>query len=233
MGIRVVLVDDHRLFRAGLKELLVRRGIEVVAEAGDGAEAIARVRESRPDLLLMDLQMPGLGGLDATRLLKAEFPELPVIVLTASEEDADLFEAVRSGAQGYLLKSLEPETVVELVEASTRGEPALTPQLAAKLLAEFARVSSTARPTAHPPRPELPARATEPLIEPLTAREREVLELLVAGRTNKEIAQRLVVSENTVKYHLKNILQKLHLHNRAQVVAYALGHGLTRGPGPE
>jgi DNA-binding NarL/FixJ family response regulator len=234
MALRVVVADDHRLFRAGLRELLARRGIEVVGEAGDGAEAVARVRSSRPDLVLMDLQMPGVGGLEATRVLKAEFPDLPVVVLTASEEEADLFEAVKSGAQGYLLKSLEPETVLELVAAAARGEPALTPQLAAKILAEFARMGGAHPPAAAAPapQPKAPAKATELPMEPLTARERQVLELLVAGRTNKEIAQQLVVSENTVKYYLKNIFQKLHLHNRAQVVAYALRHGLARPTEP-
>lgn len=226
MALRVLIVDDHALFREGLKALLTARGIEVIGEASDGAEAIEKVSALSPDLVLMDLTMPGMSGLEATRLLKAERPDLPVVVLTASEEEADLFEAVKSGAQGYLLKSFDPVTVVELVQAAGRGEPALTPQLGAKLLAEFARLSShaAAAPVARRTRP-----ATEESgIEPLTAREREVLELLVSGAVNKEIAQKLMVSENTVKYHLTNILQKLHLHNRAQVVAFALRHGLTR-----
>ncbi|MBI3965992.1 MAG: response regulator transcription factor [Chloroflexi bacterium] len=229
---RVLLADDHRLFRAGMRELLTRHGFEITAEAGDGAEAVARVRVTRPDVVLMDLNMPGIGGLQATRLLKAEFAELPVVILTASEEEQDLFEAVKSGAQGYLLKSLDPTTVVDLVQAAARGEPALTPQLAAKILSEFARAQTPPPAPAMPAAPA-PARpgAGDPEMEPLTAREREVLELLVAGATNKELAQRLIVSENTVKYHLKNILQKLHLSNRAQVVAYALRHGLTRPSG--
>lgn len=227
MPIRILLVDDHPLFRQGLKSLLTVSGMEVVGEASDGTEAIAKVRELHPDLVLMDLLMPGMGGLEATRLIKAERPELPVVILTASEEEADLFEAVKSGAQGYLLKSLDPATVIELVRGAAEGEPALTPQLAAKLLAEFARVGGRER--AQP----LPPAAPEGPVEPLTAREREVLELLVSGASNKEIARALVVSENTVKYHLKNILQKLHLQNRAQVVAYALRHGLTRLPHAE
>ena len=165
-----------------------------------------------PDLVLMDLSMPEMGGLEATRLLTAELPDVRVVVLTASDEDADLFEAVKSGAQGYLSKDLEASRLFALLEGVTRGEPALTPGLARKVLAAFAK------PNAEPPvRPA----AT------LTERERAVLELLVAGVTsNRELAQRLFVSENTIKYHLRHILEKLHLQNRAQVIAYALRHGL-------
>lgn len=227
--LRVVLVDDHRLFREGMRSLLQTRGFEVVGEAGDGAEAIERVRAHRPDVVLMDLQMPTMGGLEATRLLKTEQPDLPIIILTASEDESDLFEAVKSGAQGYLLKSFDPTTVVDLIQAAARGEPALTPHLASKILSEFARQSAPQRAGEGATATAQPTGA-EPEVEPLTARERDVLELLVAGASNKEIAQKLIVSENTVKYHLKNILGKLHLRNRAQVVSYALRHGLTRPP---
>lgn len=227
MAPRVLLVDDHRLFREGLKSLLTERGIEVVGEAASGAEAVARARELRPNVVLMDLGMPDVGGLEATRRLKAELPDTAVVILTASEAERDLFEAVKSGAQGYLLKDMAPDTLVEQVRAAARGEPALTPQLAARILAEFARLSSAPAASSVPPRE--PAAAPEPL-PPLTAREREVLELLVAGATNKEIAQKLVITQNTVKYHLKNVLHKLHLHNRAQVIAYALRHGLAHPP---
>lgn len=232
MALRVVLADDHRLVREGLKGLLAVRGFEIVGEAGDGAEALARVRETQPDVVIMDLGMPRVGGLEATRLIKAEHPSVAVVILTASEAEADLFEAVKSGAQGYLLKSLDPDVLVERIEAAGRGEPALTPQLAARVLAEFARLAGQPRAPRAPPAPGRAASPHGP--EPLTARERDVLELLVAGGSNKEIARDLVVTENTVKYHLKNILQKLHLHNRAQVVAYALRHGLARPgePGP-
>ena len=215
MALRVVLADDHPLMREGLKLFLRGRGVEVVGEAANGAEALAQARATRPDVVVIDLAMPELDGLAATRLIKSELPELAVVILTASEADADLFEAVKSGAQGYLLKSMEPERMVEQIEAAGRGEPALTPRLAAKILTEFARLAE-------------PPAAAEPVAPgPLTAREREVLELLVAGASNRQIATTLVVTENTVKFHLKNILQKLHLQNRAQVVAYALRHGLT------
>ncbi|MBI3977317.1 MAG: response regulator transcription factor [Chloroflexi bacterium] len=234
----VVLADDHRLFREGLKALLTARGFAIVGEAGDAEEAVAVVRAARPEVVLMDLGMPHGGGLAATRRLKVELPSIPVIILTASEEEADLYEAVRSGAQGYLLKSLDPSTLVDLIHAAARGEPAMTPQLAAKILAEFARRGSApggpaeVAPVPAASRPSAPSPTAEPAgiegdgLESLTAREREVLELLVGGKQNKEIAAQLVVSENTVKYHLKNILQKLHLHNRAQVVAYVLRHGV-------
>ncbi len=209
---RVLIADDHALFRDGLRSLLEAHGVTVVAEARDGREAVELARIHRPDVVLMDLAMPELGGLGATRLLTAELPEIAVVVLTASEDDADLFEAIKSGAQGFLPKDLEARRFFELLDGVTRGEPALTPALARKLLGAFAR-----------PEPEPPARAADALTE----REREVLELLVDGVTsNRELAQRLFVSENTVKYHLRNILDKLHVQNRAQVIAYAVRHGL-------
>jgi len=209
--VRVLIADDHTLFRDGLRSLLEARGVAVVAEARNGREAVELTRRHRPDVVLMDLAMPELDGLTATRLLSAELPDVRVVVLTASEDDADLFEAVKSGAQGYLPKDLEAERLFALLDGLTRGEPALTPGLARKLLGEFARP---------------PVRA-ERSPQALTEREREVLELLVQGVTsNRELAERLFVTENTVKYHLRNILDKLHLQNRAQVIAYALRHGL-------
>jgi DNA-binding NarL/FixJ family response regulator len=220
MTLRVVLVDDHRLMREGLKGFLRLHGVEVMGEGGTGLDAVRLARELHPDVLLTDLSMPEMDGLEATRLIKAERPEQVVVILTASEAEADLFEAVKSGAQGYLLKSLEPGQLVGQLEAAARGEAALTPALAAKILTELARSSrSTASPAA--------ARSPEE-VEPLTAREHEVLDLVVGGASNREIAEALVVSDNTVKYHLKNILGKLHLRNRAQVVAYALRRGLDR-----
>lgn len=213
---RVLIADDHALFRDGLRSLLEAHGVEVVAEARDGREAVALTRLHRPDVVLMDLAMPELGGLGATRLITAEFPEVAVVVLTASEDDADLFEAVKSGAQGFLPKDLEARRLFELLDGVVRGEPALTPALARKVLGAFAKPSPA--PQARP-------------ADALTEREQEVLELLVQGITsNRELAQRLFVSENTIKYHLRNILDKLHLQNRAQVIAYAVRHGLVDIP---
>jgi DNA-binding NarL/FixJ family response regulator len=171
---------------------------------------LARIHH--PEVVLMDLAMPELDGLGATRLLTAELPEIAVVVLTASEDYEDLFEAVKSGAQGFLPKDLEATRFFELLDGVTRGEPALTPALARKVLGAFARPDPKPTPAAP---------------DALTDREREVLELLVEGVTsNRDLAERLFVSENTIKYHLRNILQKLHLQNRAQVIAYAVRHGL-------
>jgi DNA-binding NarL/FixJ family response regulator len=213
---RVLIADDHALFRDGLRSLLEAHGIEIVAEAADGREAIALTRLHRPDVVLMDLAMPGLNGLAATRAISAEMPDAKVVVLTASEEDADLFEAVKSGAQGFLPKDLEAGQFFALLAGVARGEPAFTPALARKLLREFAQPTMAAGAHGEPA---------------LTVREREVLELLVQGVTsNRALADRLFVSENTIKYHLRNILDKLHLQNRAQVIAYALRHGLVQPP---
>lgn len=209
---RVLIADDHALFRDGLRSLLEAQGVEVVAEARNGREAVALAHVHQPDVVLMDLTMPEMGGLDATRLLATQSPGVAVVVLTASEDDADLFEAIKSGAQGFLPKDLEARRFFALLEGISRGEPALTPGLARKLLGAFAK-----------PNVDTPTRPADSLTE----REREVLELLVQGVTsNKELAARLFVSENTVKYHLRHILEKLHLQNRAQVVAYAVRHGL-------
>lgn len=213
---RVLIVDDHALFRDGLRSLLEARGIDVVGEARNGQEAIDLARRAQPDVVLMDLTMPVLDGLAATRVISAELPHVKVVILTASEEDADLFEAIKSGAQGFLPKDLEAAELFALLSGVTRGEPALTPGLARKVLAEFAR-----------PKPARQERAPEDLTE----REQEVLELLVQGVTsNRDLAERLIISENTVKYHLRNILEKLHLQNRAQVIAYAVRHGLVDPP---
>lgn len=214
LSMRVVIADDHPLFRDGLRSLLEARGIEVLAEARNGREAVDQARRHSPDVVLMDLSMPEVNGLAATRLISAELPDVKVVILTASEDDADLFEAIKSGAQGYLFKNLDSAEFFRLLEGVSHGEPALTPGLARKLLGEFARPVPSPRVPAEPP-------------SELTEREREVLELLVQGVTsNRELAERLVVSENTVKYHLRNILDKLHVQNRAQVVAYAMRHGM-------
>jgi DNA-binding NarL/FixJ family response regulator len=216
--LRILIADDHTLFRDSLRSLLTAQGFEIVGEAREGGEAIELTRRLLPDIVLMDLSMPGLDGLAATRLISAELPQVKVVVLTASDDDAKLFEAIKSGAQGYLLKNLESREFFALLEGVGRGEPALTPLLASKLLQEFAR----------PPRPA--AESHDP--DALTDREREVLELLVRGVTsNRKLANNLGVSENTVKFHVRNILDKLHLHNRAQVVGFALRHGMVAPPG--
>jgi DNA-binding NarL/FixJ family response regulator len=214
---RVLIADDHALFRDGLRSMLEARGVDVTGEARNGREAVDQARRLSPDIVLMDLNMPELDGLAATRLISAEQPTVKVVILTASEEDAHLFEAIKSGAQGYLFKNLASDELFRLLEGVARGEPALTPALARKLLVEFAHPASAA-----------PARATAgDGLDALTEREHEVLDLLVQGITsNRELAERLVITENTVKYHFRNILDKLHVQNRAQVVAFAVRHGM-------
>ncbi|PYQ28358.1 MAG: DNA-binding response regulator [Acidobacteria bacterium] len=211
---RILIADDHALFRDGLRSLLMAEGHEIAGEAKNGREAVTLARELKPDLVLMDLQMPELNGIEATKLLTTELPDIKVVILTASEEDSKLFDAIKSGAQGYLLKNLEAEAFFEMLDRAQRGEPALTPALARKLLQEFAKPVETAA-------------AAPSDDETLTAREREVLELMVEGVTsNRKLAKRLGLSENTVKFHVRNILDKLRLHNRAEVVGYALRHGI-------
>jgi two-component system nitrate/nitrite response regulator NarL len=217
--IRILLVDDHILFRKGIANLLAsQEDMDVIDEAGDGEEALKRARELMPDLILMDIAMPKMSGRHATRIIKEEMPYVKVVMLTVSERDSDLFEAVRSGADGYLLKDLEPEELYRLCRGIFRGEAPLSPLMAAKVLREFSSLSD-ARAQAMGPGANL------------TPREIEVLELIVTGQTNKEIADSLCVAENTVKNHLRNILAKLHLKNRVQAAAYAVREGLVDFPG--
>jgi DNA-binding NarL/FixJ family response regulator len=216
--VRILIADDHPLFRDGLRSLLMAQGHEVIGEARNGQEAIELTKSLLPDVVLMDLSMPEVDGLTATRTLTAEIPSVKIIILTASEDQASLFDAIKAGAQGYLLKNLEADDFFSLLDRASRGEPALTPTLARKLLQEFARPVEAA-----------PEAATED--EALTTREREVLELMVEGVTsNRKLSKRLDVSENTVKFHVRNILDKLRVHNRAQVVGYALRKGIVEPP---
>ncbi|HEY6137691.1 MAG TPA: response regulator transcription factor [Thermoanaerobaculia bacterium] len=205
---RILIADDHALFRDGLRSLLTAQGHEVVGEAKNGREAVAMARTAAPEMILMDLSMPELDGIAATKLIAAEMPAVKVVILTASESDATLFEAIKSGAQGYLIKNLEADDFFALLDRAANGEPALTPALARRLLLEFAKPAETRAATDD---------------DALTEREREVLELMVEGVvSNRKLAKRLNLSENTVKFHVRNILDKLRLHNRAEAVGYAL-----------
>lgn len=207
---RIVLVDDHALFRDGVASLLSAWGHDVVGQAADGAAAPELVRRLAPDLVLMDIRMPGLSGLEATRQIVARDPSVAIVMLTVSEDEDDLFAAIKSGARGYLLKNLEAAQLRAMIEGIERGEAAITPATAARIIAELAH-------------PTLPA-APDP--DRLTDREVEVLRLVTAGLRNKEIAARLGISENTAKFHLRNILDKLHAESRAEVAARAVREGL-------
>jgi len=214
---RILLVDDHVLFRKGLATLLTSQDdFRVVGEAENGLEALEQARKLMPDLILMDIAMPVCDGLEATRRILAEMPYVKIVILTVAEDDQSLFEAIKSGAHGYLLKKLEPEELFELLRGVSRGEAPISRFMAAKIMHEFSRLAKRVK--------------SEPGTQQLTDREREVLQLVAQGLTNKEIADRLVITENTVKNHLKNILAKLHLENRVQAAAYAVQQGLVTAP---
>ena len=208
----MLIVDDHDLFRDGIASLLETHGYQVVGEASDGLEAVVRARELKPDLILMDIRMPNMGGLEATRLIKAEMPDAKVVILTVSDDEEDLFEAVKSGARGYLLKKLKSDVFFDLISGVASGEAPISPLMASKMLQEFSRLPAASRSGEDR--------------SGLSDREQQVLRLVAGGQSNKQIGGELVVSESTVKYHLRNILDKLHLENRAQVIAYAARRGL-------
>lgn len=215
---RILLVDDHVLFRKGLANLLSsHEGLEVVGEANDGEEALEQARQLMPDLILMDIQMPVCDGLRATQLIKQEMPCVKIVMLTVSDDDQTLFEAIKMGAQGYLLKNLEPEDLFSMLTGVVKGEAAISRKMAAKILSEFASLGRQSEPlqTAGP-------------VGNLSSREKEVLGLVVKGATNKEIAGELCITENTVKNHLRNILEKLHLENRVQAAAFAVREGIIK-----
>lgn len=238
---RILVADDNRLLVEGLTNLLSAHGFEVVAVASDGMEALARARVHRPDVVLMDVRMPRCDGIAATRLIKAEMPEMRIVMLTTSTDDADLFEGVRSGACGYLLKSVSGDELVESLAGLEKGIPPLSPGLAARLLQEFARRSKGAGGPADLKRARgrgdggsaagtAAAVGRAPSGGPghagLTERQAEVLGLVAAGHTYKEVAAQLGLSERTIRYHMAEIMDRLHLEHRSQVLAYAGEAGL-------
>jgi two-component system NarL family response regulator len=209
--IRVLVVDDHALFRRGLQMVLEQEpDIDVVGEASDGAEAVARSAETTPDIVLMDVRMPKRGGIDACMAIKDTVPSAKIIMLTISDEEADLYDAIKAGAMGYLLKEISIEEVATAIRAVHGGQSLISPSMAAKLLNEFATMIKRTDD-----RPQLPAPR-------LTEREMEVLRLVARGLNNRDIARQLFISENTVKNHLRNILEKLQLHSRMEAVVYAV-----------
>ncbi len=209
--IRVLVVDDHALFRRGLEMVLdAEPDIEVVAEAADGAEALARAVETTPDIVLMDVRMPRRGGIDACTLIKDAVPSAKIIMLTISDEEADLYEAIKAGAMGYLLKEISIEEVAGAVRAVAEGQSLISPSMATKLLTEFASMIKRGDERQPVPSPRL------------TDREMGVLRLVAKGLNNRNIAKALFISENTVKNHVRNILEKLQLHSRMEAVVYAV-----------
>jgi DNA-binding NarL/FixJ family response regulator len=214
--IPVMLVDDQALFREGLRAVLsAQPDFEIIGEAANGAAAVQLARQLEPRVILMDLRMPQLGGVEATRRIRAAQPECQVIVLTTFDEDEEVFDALRAGAAGYLLKDVAPEKLGDAIRAAARGESFLQPSIAAKVVAEFNRLSS-ARPASIRPA----------LCEPLSERERQVLQQLAAGKSNKEIAAALKLAEGTVKNHLSNIFGKLGVLDRTQAALLARELGL-------
>lgn len=221
---KVLLVDDNRLMLEGLQNLLEANNIEVVGIAPDGLTSVDMARRLKPDVILMDIRMPRCDGLAATRLIKAEMPDAKIIILTTSTEDDDLFEAVKSGACGYLLKSMDSDELVEALDQAVQGTPPFSPGLAVKLLNEFARLKSS--------KGSIPSKTAsetgeEELRGVLKPRQIEVLRLLADGLSYKEVGARLFLSPRTIKYHMEEIMNRLHLENRAQVLSFAGRMGLT------
>lgn len=213
--IRILIVDDHTLLRSGIKLALQRHeGFEVVGEAGDGLEGIKRAKQLKPDVVLLDLHMPGTSGLEALRVLVEDVPETQVVMLTVSEDAEDLLETLRAGARGYLLKNIDTEFLLESIRRAARGESVMSPQMAQKL-ADSVRAPSKESVTVVDVNPGK-----------LSPREREIIVMLAHGASNKEIARVLGLSESTIKIHVQGILRKLNIAKRVQAAVYAVAHGL-------
>jgi two-component system nitrate/nitrite response regulator NarL len=224
--VRVFLVDDHPHGREGMRDIVMSdSSFDVVGEADSGESAIAAIQQLKPDLVLMDINMPGMGGLEATQRLKLLMPSLKIVMVTVSDDITNLFEAIKRGAQGYLLKNLAPSAWMEYLRAISLDEAPMSKELAFRLLQEF----SASKPQAvKRPASKLQSldKDADVITTPLTEREKEVLERVATGASNREIAGELGLSEHTVKNHLKNILQKLHLDNRVQLTRYAFEQGI-------
>src|SRR5919197_319039 len=209
--LRVLVCDDHALFRRGLQMVLDQEpDLELVGEASDGVEAVEKAQELMPDVILMDVRMPKRSGIEAAGQIRDALPHVKILMLTISDEEADLYEAIKAGASGYLLKEVSIDEVAEAIRSVSSGQSRLSPSMAAKLLTEFAAMSRRAAETRQLPAPRL------------TDREMEVLRLVAQGLNNRDIAKQLFISENTVKNHIRNILEKLHLHSRMEAVVYAV-----------
>ena len=214
---KILLVDDHLLFCEALQSLLTLHGYAVVGTASNGLAALEQARRLHPDLILMDVEMPGHDGLAATRLIKAEMPDIKIVMLTVAQQDEVLFESLKSGASGYLVKSSRASQLLLHLGQLAEGQVALSPGLADKILQEFARMKRQLDSSSSP---------VEETVD-LTARQREILTLVVQGVTYEEMGKMLCLSERTIRYHMEEIIQRLHLENRSQVIAYAARMGLT------
>ena len=215
--VKVLVVDDHTLFRRGIAAVLANQeNLEVAGEALDGLEAIEKAKEIAPDVILMDLNMPRCSGLEAIQAIQTEMPQINILVLTVSENEADLFAAMKFGARGYVLKNTEPDELIHAILHIAQGGVIVSPLMATKLLTEFKDLSAGVE-----------KESIQEADSDLSPREGEVLQLVAQGATNKKIADSLFISENTVKTHLRNIMEKLHLANRSQAAAYAVKRGLT------
>lgn len=209
--IRILITDDHAIVREGLRTFIsTEPGMEVVGEAVDGVEAVQKACDLKPDVILMDMAMPRMGGLEAIYKIKEQYPEAQILVLTSFSDDETVFPAIKAGALGYLLKNTSPDRLLSAIRDVHQGKPSMSRDIASKLMRELQRKS------------DLP-----PTTEPLTDREMDVLKLVAQGMTNQEIADELVISEGTVRTHVSNILSKLHLANRTQAALYALREGYT------
>ncbi|WP_414169492.1 response regulator [Streptoverticillium reticulum] len=215
-AVKVMVVDDHPMWRDAVARDLAAAGYEIVATAGDGPQAVRRAKAAAPDVLVLDLNLPGLPGVAVCKELVGENPALRVLVLSASGEHADVLEAVKSGATGYLLKSASTEELLDAVRRTSTGDAVFTPGLAGLVLGEYRRLAAGPAPTA----------PDEPAVPSLTDRETEVLRLVAKGLSYKQIAERLVISHRTVQNHVQNTLGKLQLHNRVELVRYAIERGL-------
>lgn len=215
---RILLADDHALFIDGLRNLLTLHGVQVVGIARNGMEAMEKTLQLRPDIVLMDMRMPGCDGITATKLIKTEWPECKIVMLTTSTDEPDLLEAIRSGASGYLLKSLETGPFLTYLEGVMRGEAAISREVSGYLLKAVANQEELGQSE----------RATPEESVTLTARQVEILQLAAKGLSYKEIADYLILSEHTIKYHMGEVLQRLGVKNREQAVTYALRSGLIR-----
>ncbi len=214
--IRTMIVDDHALFRRGLEMVLDEEGdIDLVGQASDGAEAVEKAAESLPDIVLMDIRMPRSSGIEACRAMKEAAPSAKIIILTISDEEEDLFEAIRAGASGYLLKDIPLDEVADTVRAVHGGQSLINPSMAGKLLTEFAALAKRDDDDGTDRVQEVPAPR-------LTEREMQVLKLVARGMNNRDIAKELFISENTVKNHVRNILEKLQIHSRMEAVMVAV-----------